>query len=293
MLIAFSVNPREAAGGRPLKSNKESLHDSLVRSYKKAGFTIDRFGSLKDWYWDFLNPTFVNELIASLKDNSKPIPRRSNPGSQYTYHSRYSRHDIQTAVERNRTGMHANTAPLNGPLELHECAADARYDELQRWLLSGLAAIDHQYRRRIDVRPSPSMSATGGMHRRWIRACMGEEIRPEVELFPLLELQRLSTVVRCRSLRASGSGISSGSRDPGGTSGDPAPVPSEVAARVVSGSAVLHDFLIEDEKSSVGAALRQQRSFLLLEGAGPAVRSNRSQTRQTQSDRFKAQGKLR
>ncbi|EJK56200.1 hypothetical protein THAOC_23961, partial [Thalassiosira oceanica] len=33
------------------------------------------------------------------------------------------------------------------------------------------------------VRPSPSMSATGGMHRRWIRACMGEEIRPEVELF--------------------------------------------------------------------------------------------------------------
>ena len=27
------------------------------------------------------------------------------------------------------------------------------------------------------------MSATGGMHRRRIRACMGEEIRPEVELF--------------------------------------------------------------------------------------------------------------
>ncbi|EJK46809.1 hypothetical protein THAOC_34506 [Thalassiosira oceanica] len=45
-----------------------------------------------------------------------------------------------------------------------------------------LAAIDHhRYRRRIDVRPSPSMSATGGMHRRWIRACIGEEIRPEVE----------------------------------------------------------------------------------------------------------------
>ena len=38
-----------------------------------------------------------------------------------------------------------------------------------------LAAIDHRYRRRIDVRPSPSMSATGGMHRWWIQACMGEK----------------------------------------------------------------------------------------------------------------------
>ncbi|EJK67835.1 hypothetical protein THAOC_11074 [Thalassiosira oceanica] len=103
MLIVFSVNPREAAGGRPLKSNKESLHDSLVRSLKKAGFTIDRFGSLKDWYWDFLNPTFVNELIAFLKDNSKPIPRRSNPGSQYTYHPRYSsRHSDSRRAEQDR-----------------------------------------------------------------------------------------------------------------------------------------------------------------------------------------------
>ncbi|EJK61537.1 hypothetical protein THAOC_17957, partial [Thalassiosira oceanica] len=111
MLIAFSVNPREAAGGRPLKSNKESLHDSLVRSLKKAGFTIDRFGSLKDWYWDFLNPTFVNELIAFLKDNSKPIPRRSNPGSQYTYHPRYSsRHSDSRRAEQDRDARQHGSA---------------------------------------------------------------------------------------------------------------------------------------------------------------------------------------
>ena len=103
MLIAFSAHPREVAGGRPLKSNKESLHDSLARSLKKVGFTIDRSGSLKDWYWDFLNPTFVSELIAFLKDSSKPIPRRSNPGSQYTYHPRYSsRHSDSRRAEQDR-----------------------------------------------------------------------------------------------------------------------------------------------------------------------------------------------
>ena len=85
-----------------------------------------------------------------------------------------------------------------------------------------LAAIDHRYRRRIDVRPSPSMSATGGMHRRWIRACMGEEVRPEVELF----FRTVPTALYGRSRRSAA--VCSG-------------WPTRVVGKVVSNSPIFSD----------------------------------------------------
>ena len=44
---------------------------------------IDFSGSLKDWYLDALDSTFWNNLIAHLRDNSKPVPERPNRESSF------------------------------------------------------------------------------------------------------------------------------------------------------------------------------------------------------------------
>ena len=94
-------------------------------------------------------------------------------------------HTTDSIYEWNRPGIYlpSISAVRSRSTALSNLKSVSPTDAIMRCRDGRLAAIDHRYRRRMDVRPSPSMSATGGMHRRWIRACMGEEIRPEVELF--------------------------------------------------------------------------------------------------------------
>ena len=94
-------------------------------------------------------------------------------------------HTTDSIYEWNRPGIYlpSISAVYSRSTALSNLKSVSPTDAIMRCRDGRLAAIDHRYRRRMDVRPSPSMSATGGMHRRWIRACMGEEIRPEVELF--------------------------------------------------------------------------------------------------------------
>jgi len=82
LLIAFIPNTRHI--GRPLKCCREALHDSLCRLMLDVQeINIDRRGSLIDWYYDALCPSFWNSLIRHLKDTSLPVPPRPNPDASF------------------------------------------------------------------------------------------------------------------------------------------------------------------------------------------------------------------
>ena len=82
ILIAYCQQPRNP--GRPIFSNRESLHASLIRLMEPiAGIHIDRVGSLKEWYRDALCNIFWYKCIALLRDPSQPIPERPNPTASY------------------------------------------------------------------------------------------------------------------------------------------------------------------------------------------------------------------
>ena len=83
ILIAFITNTRHV--GRPLKSNKESMWESLQRLMSDIPeIRINNQGSLKDWYYDVLNDLFFKKLIDHLQDPSIPVPERPNQDASFT-----------------------------------------------------------------------------------------------------------------------------------------------------------------------------------------------------------------
>ena len=82
ILIAFIPNTRHV--GRPLKSNKESMWESLQRLMNDVPeICIDDQGSLKDWYNDALDDLFFKKLIDHLRDPNVPIPERPNRDANF------------------------------------------------------------------------------------------------------------------------------------------------------------------------------------------------------------------
>ena len=93
ILIAYIPNTRHV--GRPLKSNKETMWESLKPLFAPVqAIHIDFFGSMKDFYFDALDKAFWNKCVDHLRDPSLPVPER--PNQDASYHPRRS--------ARNRSG---------------------------------------------------------------------------------------------------------------------------------------------------------------------------------------------
>ena len=88
VLVAWVYNTRPI--GRPLKSNRESMWQSLRRMMEDVSYVnIDFVGSLKDFYLFALDKAWWQKLIDRLLDPEVPIPARPNDG--FTYNPRRSR----------------------------------------------------------------------------------------------------------------------------------------------------------------------------------------------------------
>jgi hypothetical protein len=82
MLIAYVPNTRHV--GRPLKSNKETMRESLKRLFEPVqAIQIDFRGSMKDFYLDALDKAFWNKCVDHLRDPSLPVPKRPNRNASY------------------------------------------------------------------------------------------------------------------------------------------------------------------------------------------------------------------
>ena len=107
---------------------------------------------------------------------------RSSPPAIDTYAARIHRRCIPPAADVNglgRTSMRRRyrwpTAAKRPSLPTHHACTSATHQRGAR--VGRVAAIDHRYRRHIDVRPSPFVYEAGGMHCRWIRAREGGNIQ--------------------------------------------------------------------------------------------------------------------
>ena len=88
VLVAWVYNTRPI--GRPLKSNRESMWQSLRRMMEDVSYVnIDFVGLLKDFYLFALDKAWWQKLIDRLLDPEAPIPARPNDG--FTYNPRRSR----------------------------------------------------------------------------------------------------------------------------------------------------------------------------------------------------------
>ena len=77
VLVAWVYNIRPM--GRPLKSNRESMWQSLRRMMEDVSYVnIDFVGSLKDFYLFALDKAWLQKLIDRMFDPEIPIPARPN-----------------------------------------------------------------------------------------------------------------------------------------------------------------------------------------------------------------------